>query len=179
MCARMHACTHGHTIMHLRTHPYTSVNRSNETTLNYEWSTTVDVYLHQAIDNVIWSATVDVYLHQAIDNANCHCPRGCFKLFTFVITQRSSATIHLAKKDDNNRQKRTYISDKENEVGQPGEGEENCDDDQHLYNPRPIVRYEWWRQTSCRLTSLPYDERDKTVIATEDKCLRYHIRCIG
>ena len=65
-----------------------------------------------------------------------------FKLFTFVITQRSSATIHLAKKDDNNRQKKTYISDKENEVGQPGEGEENCDDDQHLYNPRPIVRYE-------------------------------------
>ena len=65
-----------------------------------------------------------------------------FKLFTFVITQRSSATIHLAKKEYNNRQTRTYSTDKEDEVGQPGEGEENCDEDQHLYNPLPIVRHE-------------------------------------
>ena len=65
-----------------------------------------------------------------------------FKLFTFVITQKSSATIHLAKKEDNNRQTKTYSIDKEDEVGQPGEGEEKYDDDQHLYNPLPIVRHE-------------------------------------
>ena len=65
-----------------------------------------------------------------------------FKLFAFVITQKLSATIHLTKKEDNNRQIGTYSTDKEDEVGQPGEGEENCDDDQHFYNPLPIVRHE-------------------------------------
>ena len=46
------------------------------------------------------------------------------------------------EKQYNKIQTCTHGSDKENEVGQPGEGEENCDDDQHLYNPRPVVRHE-------------------------------------
>ena len=62
--------------------------------------------------------------------------------YSLLLKQKSSATIHIPKKANNNRQTRTYSTDKENEVGQPGDGEENCDDHQHLYNPLPVVRHE-------------------------------------